>query len=899
MALSPASKQYVDQVATESLHMLESVATRAAQDIHGEGLGFESLANPNSATSAGTINNINAVNVANLESSQKLVREPAIARVVVLDEDSQETVYYICRATPVLGVPGLLASYKAPVGRLASLPVGEEFVLPSGKRVEVVERTRLRPSWLADGWDSRDSIFEAGEEGPLTIVSLRQLLRETVAPELVEDLLSQILAAEGQSANSVDGIRRGLITKMGLRDQPVLDQYQDEIFRLPLDQRLLILGPPGTGKTTTLIRRLGQKLDPNFLTEDEGRIVAITSQSSGKPHADSWLMFTPTELLKQFLKEAFNREGVPASDMRLKTWHDYRRELGRNVLGILRTTGSGGTFTLKDTAATLSVEASAKPTEWFADFDAWHRAAFLQELQQSAQALVDSKVAGAAAVGQKIATILSRAKSDALPALFVELSAEVSQVQSLVGELKEASDTAIRSALNLAVNRDRSFLADLGKFMDQLRAAQEAETDEPDDADEAEGEDEDPALPKTGVGAAVAAYMRAARAQARALAAKRSVSKTTRNGKIIDWLGGRTLAPEARATAGAQLLVLAAARRFVNPIKRYVDGVPKRYRAFRRERMEAPSWYRSEGFAATDLHPLELDLVVLACLRAAGELLSRPTIARRLDEPYWSALQTVQGLYRHQVLVDEATDFSPIQLACMAALAHPQLRSFFACGDFNQRLTTWGSRSLADMRWVFPEIEVREVSVAYRQSRQLNELARAIIEVLGGADPHVSLPQHVDSEGQAPALLEGADDTAAVVAWLADRIREVERFLQQLPSTAVFVNSEDEVQPVADALNAALEDSNIRVVACPKGQVMGQDNDVRVFDIQHIKGLEFEAVFFVGIDRLAADQPELFDKYLYVGSTRAATYLGLTCDIGLPPAMAALRPHFAADWMPR
>ena len=80
---------------------------------------------------------------------------------------------------------------------------------------------------------------------------------------------------------------------------------------------------------------------------------------------------------------------------------------------------------------------------------------------------------------------------------------------------------------------------------------------------------------------------------------------------------------------------------------------------------------------------------------------------------------------------------------------------------------------------------------------------------------------------------------------------------------------------------------------------MGQDNDVRVFDIQHIKGLEFEAVFFIGIDRLAADQPELFDKYLYVGTTRAATYLGLTCDVALPPAMSALKPHFAADWKPR
>src|SRR5690606_19858644 len=102
----------------------------------------------------------------------------------------------------------------------------------------------------------------------------------------------------------------------GLRDQPVLDQYQDEIFRLPLDKRLLILGPPGTGKTTTLIRRLGQKLDTAFLEEGEQRLVGSLE---GVAHSDSWLMFTPTELLKQYLKEAFAREGVPASDLRIRT----------------------------------------------------------------------------------------------------------------------------------------------------------------------------------------------------------------------------------------------------------------------------------------------------------------------------------------------------------------------------------------------------------------------------------------------------------------------------------------------------------------------------------------------------------------------------------------------------
>ena len=77
---------------------------------------------------------------------------------------------------------------------------------------------------------------------------------------------------------------------------------------------------------------------------------------------------------------------------------------------------------------------------------------------------------------------------------------------------------------------------------------------------------------------------------------------------------------------------------------------------------------------------------------------------------------------------------------------------------------------------------------------------------------------------------------------------------------------------------------------------MGQESNVRVFDIQHIKGLEFEAVFFVSVDQLAALHPALFDKYLYVGTTRAATYLGVTCDGTLPVALEGLRAHFGQDW---
>lgn len=893
MDLTQQSKQHVEQVARDALDQFDEVATAAQTAIrNAHHLGTSALAAVNTLTGGAAVQRLGQINQENLESYQILAREPAIARVAVLDEDGRKRVYYICRTTPITGVSNL-ASYRAPVGRLASLPVGTEFSLPNGDVVEVVERAQLRPFNLAEGWDSRDTIIEADDLGPFTIDSFRSLLYKVAGEEVTEDLLEQLLAEESETANIIEGVRRSVITKMGLRDQPILDQYQDEIFRLPLDQRLLILGPPGTGKTTTLIRRLGQKLDSAFLEEEELRVVEGVSSATGVSHANSWVMFTPTELLKQYLKEAFNREDVPAPDMRIRTWADYRRELGRSTFGVLRTATGGGTFVLKESAETLLPDASDTPIKWFEDFDAWQKNTFINDLRQAAVGLSENSSANISSVAGRLADILERANSNTLAATFSALVGEVGGIQSLVAGLKEVTDKKIHVALNLQLNRDKGFIDALAKFIDGLQQAPDIDTDDPDDLD---ADEEDATSLRTGRAAAVTAYMLAVRAQARTQARKRTLGKNTRNGKIIEWLGDRGLGESDRAEVGASLLLQARARRFTNPVKRYLDAIPRRYRAYRRTRQEEGRWYRKDGFSPTDLHPLELDVVLLGILRGANELLSRTAIVRDIDLPVWSSLKSVLDLYKNQVVVDEATDFSPIQLACMAALANPKIRSFFACGDFNQRLTTWGSRSIDDVRWVFPEIDVKEISVSYRQSRRLNDLARAIIVAAGGADSGVTLPAHVDNEGVPPALLENAQEQTDVVNWLAKRICEIEQFLKQMPSIAIFVESEAEVQPLADALSEVLAAENAQVVACPKGQVMGQDNDVRVFDVQHIKGLEFEAVFFVGVDRLATIHPKLFDKYLYVGTTRAATYLGWTCDGVMPDKIQSLRSMFVANW---
>lgn len=101
---------------------------------------------------------------------------------------------------------------------------------------------------------------------------------------------------------------------------------------------------------------------------------------------------------------------------------------------------------------------------------------------------------------------------------------------------------------------------------------------------------------------------------------------------------------------------------------------------------------------------------------------------------------------------------------------------------------------------------------------------------------------------------------------------------------------------MAEALDFALQDYNLRAVACVNGQVIGQETDVRVFDVQHVKGMEFEAVFFLDVDVLSGQEPELFDNYLYVGATRTATYLGITCSDALPYRLEPLSERFCHSW---
>ena len=116
------------------------------------------------------------------------------------------------------------------------------------------------------------------------------------------------------------------------------------------------------------------------------------------------------------------------------------------------------------------------------------------------------------------------------------------------------------------------------------------------------------------------------------------------------------------------------------------------------------------------------------------------------------------------------------------------------------------------------------------------------------------------------------------IGWIAKRISEVYKaYSERLPSIAIFVNDKGYIPKFIDNLEKTdfFKEKNIKVFDGTKNDSNSSENHICVYPIDVVKGMEFDVVFFHNIDNSSVNV-DLLKRYIYVGVSRAAFFLGIT-----------------------
>jgi hypothetical protein len=802
----------------------------------------------------------------------------------------------------------LFASYLSPMGSIAARALGKPFTVrvPAGDvEVTLLERSEFR-SVRKHAWDAVSNEYAAGARIRLSIPSVRDLLAETAAriPAAVEagpadereghDLASIWSTMEDLELAVQDDTHQAfarriipsVAAKVELRDRPILDEFQDPIFRLSVDSRLILTGAAGTGKSTVLIKRLSQKTKGTFLEPEETAGLSGQQLDHLLDPERSWVLFTPNDLLRNYLKEALGREQLPATQETVRTWSDQRLRLARDGLKILKV-GTKGTFTRTEGAVFHLNDARR------------------QRLLAAYRRHCDERYRGAlrgAARALKGAETLS---ADAERATWQEgpdgpRSSLPPQALELNQEFAEFCNRAL-GVIGIPTADPYDTVLDLQKLRPEFQSLRSR-------------------LETLG-NAAVAALLKRVEglreqlpgwppAEAPGKLRELLCMTDAQRGRVEELTAGgrRALKALEQGPFAAAVTLVQAWHRGLAPLSQLLRGLdsllrgfPHLYQEFRQQfrknSASASKWLTDDGWRSITERRIsdeELDLLVYSILSTASDLFRRhPALLWGPTDS--SILEAIKGQLRTVVAVDEAPDFSWVQLGCMYHLAHPAFRSFCMSGDLMQRVTLNGLRHWDEVHAFAPDAAVHTLDRVYRQSHALLRVAGILYEIAVKEPPPFSSP--FAEEDEPPPLRFRSAHREHGVRWVADRIVEVYESVGYLPSIAVFVADEADVASTTDALAEAFADHAIDVEACERGKVLGVGDRVRVFAVEHIKGLEFHAVFLMDFERLNRRDGDLAMRYLYLGLTRSVMFLGVTMAGRFPQRLAPLAEVMVeGDW---
>lgn len=669
-----------------------------------------------------------------------------------------------------------------------------------------------------------------------------------------------------------------------LRFNPILDPVQNRIKTQNLFNGITIVidGGPGTGKTTTMIQRLKYLTDWDAIEEDfmnETNLYKLSA--SQRDHLNEaikeqrdWMFFSPSKLLKEYLADAMNREGLTNTNAKVWSWNDYMNKIVRENYLLIDPSNDNAPFKATRSKEVLFYQ-STGIIECFSEF-------ILDSFKQIKNRF--PKIDG----GEKQYLWMSIAIN--IQKRFEEADQfNIQQFIQLFYSLEQVYSKDCRALLaenNNAVRQISDEIYLLGKEKDSIyekliSLSNVQVVDQTEDTDEEQDASDNMEMDEDEFDGRIIQMIRTWFKRMCYSKKNSDVKLTARQIQLSELLMPiLTEEHKQKMDRVGELALFEQYAKYTRGIRSNLfGGFAAKYKRFRRQVLanKDGKWNLNELDAllkrreGKELYPQEQALLigfinnlVKMAIRISGD---------KINHPYVLAYQE---LARPIIGVDEATDFCECDIYAMQSLLYNDYNSFTLCGDLMQRLTRQGITSWENIEPLLDSMKLMEMRTSYRQSTSLLKVAQSLYADTIGEAPNYKA--YMKSTKVPEPLTFVSSDENAKISWIEKRINEVYvAYGKKLPSIAIFLNSKNDVPAFVEKLRDTdfIYDAGIEIVDGSEGNVLASSNQIRVYPIDVVKGMEFDVVFFHNIDN-AVVVDDLIKRYIYVGVSRAAFFLGIT-----------------------
>lgn len=673
-------------------------------------------------------------------------------------------------------------------------------------------------------------------------------------------------------------------TQASLRINPIIDAAQNAVkFSHVYDGTCVVVdGGPGTGKTTTLIQRLKYlisriDLEDNMLNNPD---IKITSEQFDViTHNDGdWLFFSPTELLRMYLRDAMNEEGLTDTENRTAVWSKHLRKLLRDYYHLI---GSDCPFSGSSESKPMFVKEEMAVA---ADFLNYLITNLVAEIKSNTN--IDSSKYSWKYIGATLNKHLEKLDNvkdfRSLIAFLITLNSirtttinGSNEVDLLMSKYKKSvSDMAAR--LIVAISDDNELYLSLRALINKDLINKVENEDDEDDEEEIDSFAED----KIKISQRLKSMLRSAAVNL----IDSSFKFSGINKEFYERIKHLIAVDDLKKLGELALFDKRIRPLLDNPDRFIFNRIPRLYKAYRKNAFSSNSDYWNISVLGNEvssekrnrpIHPQEQALLLGTINNIAHTFYKvSPRVFETLKHKYIDAFKLC---VKPVIGVDEATDYSLIDYYAIASLRHYIISSVTLAGDIMQGLTVNGINEWAHLYddLIFPEMDRTPLVTSYRQSPTLLSLAQRLYKKqIGFPAPYRSYLEDTNEVVPKP-LWFSSDSEIEKAEWLVERILEVKAKYSFVPSIAVFVSDVNAAARLTEELRSleTLEDESIEVVDCSRGDTLSSKDTVRVFPIDLVKGMEFEVAFFHNVEELSSSMVE---RYLYVGLSRAAFFLGVT-----------------------